>query len=156
MKIAVIGGAGVRTPLLVSGLTASDLPIDEIALYDLDLDRLAVIADLAARMLGQIGARARITRAQSVAACAASADFVFTSIRAGGIARRIADEETTQRHGIVGQETVGPAGFAMGVRNIPPMVRCARDIAEAAPRAWIVNFTNPVGMVTEAMRTVTD
>ena len=59
MKIGVIGGAGVRTPLLVSGLTASDLPIDEIALYDVDADRLTVMADIAARMLGQIGARAR-------------------------------------------------------------------------------------------------
>lgn len=156
MKISVIGGAGVRTPLLVSGLTASDLPIDEIALYDIDQDRLTVIADIAERMLKQVDARARITRSQSVADCAASADFVFTSIRAGGIARRVADEETTQRHGIVGQETVGPAGFAMAMRNIPPMVRYARDIAEAAPHAWIVNFTNPVGMVTEAMRTVTD
>jgi 6-phospho-beta-glucosidase len=156
MKIGIVGGAGVRTPLLVSGLTASDLPIDEIALYDLDDDRLTVIADIAGRMLEQIGARARITRSRSVADCAASADFVFTSIRAGGMARRIADEKTTQRHGIVGQETVGPAGFAMAMRNIPPMVRCARDIAAAAPRAWIVNFTNPVGMVTEAMRTVTD
>jgi 6-phospho-beta-glucosidase len=156
MKIGIVGGAGVRTPLLVSGLTASDLPIDEIALYDLDDDRLTAIADIAGRMLEQIGARARITRSRSVADCAASADFVFTSIRAGGMARRIADEETTQRHGIVGQETVGPAGFAMAMRNIPPMVRYARDIAAAAPRAWIVNFTNPVGMVTEAMRTVTD
>jgi len=156
MKIGVIGGAGVRTPLLVSGLTASDLPIDEIALYDVDDDRLTVVADIAARMLERIDARARITRSRSVAGCAASADFVFTSIRAGGIARRVADEETAQRHGIVGQETVGPAGFAMAMRNIPPMVRYARDIAEAAPRAWIINFTNPVGMVTEAMRTVTD
>jgi 6-phospho-beta-glucosidase len=152
MKIAVIGGGGVRTPLLVSGLTASDLPIDEIALYDIDEDRLTAIAGVAARM----AARSRVRLSQSVGDCVASADFVFTSIRAGGIARRIADEVTAQRHGIVGQETVGPAGFAMAMRNIPPMVRYAREIAAAAPRAWIVNFTNPVGMVTEAMRTVTD
>ena len=156
MRIAVIGGGGVRTPLLVSGLTASDLPIDEIALYDVDEDRLAVIADIAARMLERREAGARIIRSRSAGDCGASADFVFTSIRAGGIARRVADEETAQRHGIVGQETVGPAGFAMAMRNIPPMVRYAREIAAVAPRAWIINFTNPVGMVTEAMRTVTD
>ncbi|MBW8862696.1 MAG: hypothetical protein JF601_10070 [Acidobacteria bacterium] len=156
MKIAVIGGAGVRTPLLVSGLTASDLPIDEIALYDIDADRLTVIADIAARMLERSETRARITRSQSVRDCVASADFVFTSIRAGGTGRRIADEATTQRHGIVGQETVGPAGFAMAMRNIPPMVGYVREIAAASPPAWIINFTNPVGMVTEAMRTVTD
>jgi 6-phospho-beta-glucosidase len=81
---------------------------------------------------------------------------VFTSIRVGGIERRVHDEATAQRHGIVGQETVGPAGFAMATRTIPPMVRYAKQIAEAAPHAWIINFTNPVGMVTEAMRTVSD
>src|SRR5581483_5350028 len=143
VKIAVIGGAGVRTPLLVSGLTASDLPIDEIALYDVDQERLATIGAVAERMCEH----GRLTRCRTVAECVAWADFVFTSIRSGGIERRIADEAVSQRHGIAGQETVGPAGFAMAMRNIPPMVRYARHIADAAPRAWIVNFTNPVGMV---------
>src|SRR5205085_348288 len=139
-------------PLLVSGLTASDLPIDEIALFDIDRERLSMIGAVAERM----AARGRVSLCQSIAGCVASADFVFTSIRAGGMERRVKDEAAAQRHGIVGQETVGPAGFAMAMRNIPHMVRHAREIAAAAPRAWIVNFTNPVGMVTEAMRTVTD
>ena len=152
MKIAVIGGGGVRTPLLVSGLTSSDLPIEQIALYDLDQPRLKTIGAVAERM----AVRGRITLCESVAECVARADFVFTSIRVGGLERRIHDETTTQRHGIVGQETVGPAGFAMAMRTIPQMVRHTRQIADAAPRAWIINFTNPVGMVTEAMRTVSD
>lgn len=152
MKIAVIGGAGVRTPLLVGGLTASDLPIEQIALYDIDWPRLNAIGAVAERMAGRVP----VTLCESVAACVASADFVFTSIRVGGIDQRIHDESAAQRHGIVGQETVGPAGFAMAMRTIPHMVEYARQIAEAAPRAWIVNFTNPVGMVTEAMRTVSD
>jgi len=152
MKIAVIGGAGVRTPLLVGGLTGSDLPIDQIALYDVDRTRLAAIGAVAERM----AAKGRVTLCDSVAECVAWADVVFTSIRVGGIAQRIHDEAVAQRHGIVGQETVGPAGFAMAMRTIPPMVRYAREIAEAAPRAWIINFTNPVGIVTEAMRTVSD
>jgi 6-phospho-beta-glucosidase len=152
VKIAVIGGAGVRTPLLVGGLTASDLPIDEIALYDIDQARLAIIGDVARRM----AARGRVSLCRSVAECVTWADVVFTSIRAGGIDQRAHDEATAQRHGIVGQETVGPAGFAMAVRTIPHMVRYARQIAEAAPRAWIINFTNPVGMVTEAMRTASN
>jgi 6-phospho-beta-glucosidase len=156
MKIAVIGGAGVRTPLLVSGLTSSELPIDEIALYDLDQTRLSVIGPVAERMAGGGEWRGRVRLCRSCAEAVAWADFVFTSIRVGGIERRIRDEATAQRHGIVGQETIGPAGFAMAARTIPQMVRYARQIAEAAPRAWIVNFTNPVGMVTEAMRTVTD
>ena len=152
MKIAVIGGAGVRTPLLVGGLTQSDLPIDQIALYDTDEARLATIAAVAGRMAGRVP----VTQCASIAECVACADFVFTSIRVGGIERRIHDEAAAQRHGIVGQETVGPAGFAMAMRTIPPVVQYARQIAAAAPRAWIINFTNPVGMVTEAMRTASD
>ena len=105
---------------------------------------------------GRMAPGTRITLCESVAECVAWADFVFTSIRVGGIEQRIHDEAAAQRHGIVGQETVGPAGFAMAMRTIPPMVRYARQIADAAPRAWIVNFTNPVGMVTEAMRTASD
>jgi len=108
MKIAVIGGAGVRTPLLVGGLTGSDLPIDQIALYDVDRTRLAAIGAVAERM----AAKGRVTLCDSVAECVAWADVVFTSIRVGGIAQRIHDEAVAQRHGIVGQETVGPAGFA--------------------------------------------
>jgi len=152
MKIAVIGGGGVRTPLLVSGLTGSDLPIDEIALYDVDRERLSTIGNVAERM----SAKGRVRLCQSIAECVGSADFVFTSIRAGGNSRRAADEAVAQRHGIVGQETVGPAGLAMAMRNVPPMVRYAREISGVAPRAWIINFTNPVGIVTEAMRSATD
>ena len=152
MKIAVIGGAGVRTPLLVGGLTRSDLPIEQIALYDVDQARLATIGAVAERMAGS----GKVTLCESLAECIAWADFIFTSIRVGGVEQRVHDETTAQRHGIVGQETVGPGGFAMAIRTIPHMVRYARQIAEAAPRAWIINFTNPVGMVTEAMRTVSD
>jgi 6-phospho-beta-glucosidase len=152
MKIAVIGGAGVRTPLLVGGLTDSDLPIEQIALYDVDRPRLAAMGAVAERM----AVRGRVILCESIAECVAEADYVFTSIRVGGIEQRIHDEAAAQRHGIVGQETVGPAGFAMAMRTIPHMVRYARQIAEVTPRAWIINFTNPVGMVTEAMRTASD
>jgi 6-phospho-beta-glucosidase len=152
VKIGVIGGAGVRTPLLVGGLTESDLPIEQIALYDVDQARLPIVGMVAQRMAGKV----RVSLCRSVGECVAWADVVFTSIRVGGIEQRIHDEAIAQRHGIVGQETVGPAGFAMAMRTIPPMVEYARQIAAAAPRAWIVNFTNPVGIVTQAMRTVSD
>jgi 6-phospho-beta-glucosidase len=159
MKIAVIGGAGVRTPLLVGGLTSSDLPVTEIALYDTDPARLSIIGSVAARMAKSPRRglnSARVTLASTVADCVRDADFVFTSIRAGGIAQRVRDEATAQRHGIVGQETIGPAGFAMAARTIPQMVAYAREIARESPGAWIINFTNPVGMITEAMRTASD
>lgn len=146
MKIAIIGGAGARVPLLVNGLVQSDLPVDEVALFDIDTDRLARVAGLVAR-------RHRDLRLVTggLDACLDGADYVFTSIRAGGAAARARDEAVAMSHGIVGQETVGPAGFAMALRTIPPMVEYARAVARLAPRAWIVNFTNPVGMVTQAV-----
>jgi 6-phospho-beta-glucosidase len=151
MKIAVIGGAGVRTPLLVGGLTHSDLPLERIALYDLDQQRLEIVGRIAQQLSGR-----SVDRCASLADCISGADFVFTSIRVGGIERRVHDEMVAQRHGIAGQETVGPAGFAMAARTIPHMVRYAQEIARFAPGAWTINFTNPVGMVTEAMRTVNE
>lgn len=148
MKIAVIGGAGVRAPLLVNGLVRSDLPIFEVALHDIDQPRLETIGALAAR----VAPEARIHACRDVSSCLEGADFVFTSIRVGGIEQRATDEAVTLDHGIVGQETVGPGGFAMAMRSIPPMQAYAREIARRAPSAWVINFTNPVGMITQAMR----
>jgi 6-phospho-beta-glucosidase len=151
MKLAVIGGGGVRTPLLVNGLTQSDLPIREIALYDIDRPRLEAIA----------GVARRLARKASLELCATSADairgsdYVFTSIRVGGIEQRARDEAASLRHGVLGQETIGPAGFAMTVRTIPHLVRYAREVEALAPHAWIINFTNPVGPVTQALLTQT-
>ena len=150
MKIAVIGGAGVRTPLLVHGLTRSNLPIDEIALFDIDRPRLAAIAPLAQRL----SHKATVSRCESIADCLKQSSFVFTSIRVGGIAARARDEQIALAHGVVGQETVGPGGFAMAMRTVPPMVEYARLVEQHAPDAWIVNFTNPVGIITQAIRRV--
>lgn len=149
MRIAIIGGAGVRTPLLVAGLAASDLPIQQISLYDINQDLLSLI-----------GAVARQRSRVPVACCSildeavAGADFVFLSIRAGGIEQRARDEDTALRLGAVGQETVGPVGFAMAMRTVPHAVDYARAVTRLAPDARIVNFTNPVGIVTQAMRAV--
>lgn len=151
MKIAVIGGAGVRSPLLVNGLTQSDLPIREIALFDIDQPRLEAIA----------GVARRFARKAALTTCATSADairgaaFVFTSIRVGGIEQRAHDEAASLQHGVIGQETIGPAGFAMAVRTIPHLVSYAREIEQLAPDAWMINFTNPVGPVTQALLTQT-
>lgn len=147
LKIAIIGGAGVRVPLLAGGLSRSDLGIAEIALYDIDQDRLRVVADLASQMSSGL----RITTAATPEPTIDGADFVITSIRVGGILQRAQDEATAIAHGIVGQETVGPAGFAMAVRSIPSMIDYGRLIARLAPRAWMINFTNPVSIITQAI-----
>ena len=151
MKIGIIGGAGVRTPLLINGITAASLPIDEIVLYDVDRARLDLIGSLARRRAGN----ARLILAHTVADCIQGASFVFISIRVGGIDGRARDEQTAMAHGIVGQETIGPGGFAMALRTVPEVVRYAEEIAERAPHAWIINFTNPVGIVTQAVQTAT-
>jgi 6-phospho-beta-glucosidase len=145
VKIAVIGGGGVRTPLLVGGLMRSDLPIEEIALFDTDQERLATIGALAAEVAPAV--RSYI----DVPGCVAGAAFVLLSIRVGGIAARARDEAIATAHGIAGQETVGAGGFAMAMRTIPHAVDYARIIEREAPGAWIVSFTNPVGIVTQAM-----
>lgn len=151
MKVAVIGGAGVRTPLLVNGLTQSDLPVREIALFDVDQPRLQAIAGVA-RSLARSAA---ITTCTTSADAIRGADYVFTSIRVGGIEQRARDEATSLRHGVLGQETIGPAGFAMAVRTIPHLVAYAREVEALAPDAWVINFTNPVGPVTQALLTQT-
>lgn len=151
MKLAVVGGASVRTPLLVRGLCGSDLPIGEVALYDTDQERLPVIAGLAREYAGA----AVVTPCATLAAAVEGADFVFTSIRVGGIEARARDEAAAVARGLVGQETVGAAGFALAMRNIPPLIACAREVERRAPGAWMVNFSNPVGIVTQALRNET-
>jgi len=151
MKITIIGGAGVRVPLLVNGLMQSDLPIADITLFDLDLERQNVIGRLTTRFAGGARVRASTDLAEAVA----GADYVFISIRVGGIQGRARDEAIALAHGLVGQETIGPGGFAMAVRTIPAVVSYATEVARRAPHAWIVNFTNPVGIVTQAVRQAT-
>lgn len=147
MKLTVMGGAGVRVPLLINGLAHADLGIEEFALYDPDTARLEVIGALAARRSG----KARVTTHAAVAPAIDGARFVITSIRVGGIEARIHDEQAALALGLVGQETVGPGGFAMAVRTIPALAACARDVRVRAPDAWIINFTNPAGLVTQAL-----
>jgi 6-phospho-beta-glucosidase len=152
VKLAIIGGGGVRVPLLVNGLIARGLPFDRVALFDIDHERLATMAHLArARLNGPA-----LTTHDELRPCVDGADFVVTSIRVGGLTAREHDETTALAHGIVGQETVGPAGFAMAVRTIPVIADYARQIARFAPGAWVINFTNPVGIVTQAMHRAAD
>ena len=152
MKLAIIGGGGVRVPLLVNGLVSRGLPIADIALYDVDRRRMQAMAQLASARLSTT----RLTAHDTLAPCLDAADFVVTSIRVGGLAARAHDEAAALAHGIVGQETVGPAGFAMAVRTIPVLSAYAREIARHAPHAWVINFSNPVGIITQAMRRAAD
>jgi 6-phospho-beta-glucosidase len=156
MKVAIIGGAGVRVPLLVRGLVDAALGIREIALFDIDGPRQQVIADLSRRAAGVAPAGAIISVHDRPEPCVDGARFVITSIRVGGSGRRARDEATAMAHGVVAQETVGAVGFAMAVRTIPAMVEYGRIVARLAPSAWMVTFTNPVSVVTQAVVRGTD
>ena len=152
MKLAIIGGAGVRVPLLVNGLVTRGLPITHVALFDIDAPRLTTITKLTRMRAPEIP----ISMHDDVVECVTGADFIVTSIRVGGLASRQHDESVALAHGLVGQETIGPGGFAMAVRTIPVLTAYAKQIARHAPEAWVINFTNPVGIVSQAIRRVGD
>lgn len=153
MKITLIGAAGVRTPLLVHGLAGAgqNLKVHELALWDIDRERLAVMGRVAEAMGRQSGLTARLKVFSDLDRALEGADFVITSIRVGGIDARVKDETIALAHGLVGQETVGAGGFACAMRNLPAMLEYARLIERIAPSATIINFTNPVGIISQGI-----
>jgi 6-phospho-beta-glucosidase len=147
MRIAVIGAGSTYTPELVSGLD-----VDELALHDIDGPRLEVVGGLAQRMLDHRGARARLELTGDLDRALDGADFVLVQIRVGGQTARLRDETIPLACGCIGQETTGAGGFAKALRTVPVVLEIAERARElAAPGAWIVDFTNPVGIVTRAL-----
>ncbi|MBS2039049.1 6-phospho-beta-glucosidase [bacterium] len=147
MKISILGAGAMRTPLLLHGLLRSDLPITRVDLYDLDQDRLARLFPVMQAVAGQT----ELVNAPEARSAIQDCSFVLASIRVGGMAARAHDEKVALDHGILGQETVGPAGFAKGLRTVPPLVDYARLVQQVAPEAYLINFSNPVGIVTQAV-----
>jgi 6-phospho-beta-glucosidase len=154
LKIAVIGGGSTYTPELVQGLAdrAASLPVDELILHDIDGDRLAIVGGLAQRILDRQGWPGRLISTTDRDVAIADASFVLVQLRVGGQAARFTDETLPHRFGCIGQETTGPGGFAKALRTVPVVLDLADDVARrGAPDAWIVDFTNPVGIVTQAL-----
>ena len=154
LKIAVVGGGSTYTPELVEGLaTRSDrLPVDELVLFDIDQERLEVVGGLAGRMLARAGWGGRLQRTGRREEAVDGADFVVVQLRVGGQAMRLVDETLPLEFGCVGQETTGPGGFAKALRTVPVVLELAEETARrGAPGAWFVDFTNPVGIVTQAL-----
>jgi 6-phospho-beta-glucosidase len=171
MKLAILGGGGFRTPLVYGALADGDSGVTEVALYDTDAARLDVVAHVlaaapvevypwvegaeSARPLGYTSTeKPGVTTTTELDVALDGADFVFSAIRVGGLAARVQDERVALEHGLLGQETTGPGGIAYGLRTIPVARRVAERVRAVAPDAWVINFTNPAGMVTEAMRAV--
>lgn len=157
-KAAFIGGGGVRTPLVVFGIneSARSLCIDEVVLYDPDFERARMMGSLGRAVVQREGGSLRVLEAATLQEAVEGADFVLSSIRVGGIAGRTNDERIAIEHGYPGQETTGPAGMAMALRTVPIAVEQARAVARLAPKAWLINFTNPAGLITQAVLHHTD
>jgi 6-phospho-beta-glucosidase len=154
LKIAVVGGGSTYTPELVEGLATREdrLPVDELVLFDVDPERLDVVGGLAGRMLARAGWGGRLVRTGRREEAVDGADFVVVQLRVGGQAMRLVDETLPLEFGCVGQETTGPGGFAKALRTVPVVLDLAEETARrGAPGAWFVDFTNPVGIVTQAL-----
>src|SRR5919197_420545 len=154
LKIAVVGGGSTYTPELVQGFAARQdrLPVDELALHDVDAERLEVVGGLSRRMLDRSGWDGRLLLAGGREQALDGADFVVVQLRVGGQAMRLADETVPLEFGCIGQETTGPGGFAKALRTVPVVLELAEEAERrAAPGAWLVDFTNPVGIVTQAL-----
>ena len=153
MKVTVIGGGSTYTPELTDGFIkrAGELAVDTIVLMDIDEKRLEIVGGLAKRMMRKAGLPTKIVLTTDRREAMEGADFVISSIRVGLMEGRILDERIPLKYGVVGQETTGPGGFAMALRTIPVMLDYAKDIVKWSPNAWLINFTNPSGIITEAV-----
>src|SRR6478672_12028270 len=150
MKIAVVGGGSTYTPELVSGLTRLD--VDEFVLQDIDPGRREVVGGMARRMLARQGYAGGLEVTGDLDQAVADADYVLIQIRVGGQETRLRDETAPLACGCIGQETTGAGGFAKAMRTVPVILEIAERVrALASPDAWIVDFTNPVGIVTRTL-----
>ncbi|MET1072672.1 MAG: 6-phospho-beta-glucosidase [Umezawaea sp.] len=153
MRLVILGGGGFRVPLVHRALLADRTPgrVTELVLHDLDAKRLDAIGRVLAERSRGVPDAPVVTATTDLDEALRGADFVFSAIRVGGLEGRATDERIAREQGVLGQETVGAGGIAYALRTVPVAVDIARRIAAIAPRAWVINFTNPAGVVTEAM-----
>jgi 6-phospho-beta-glucosidase len=154
VKLAVIGGGSTYTPELVEGFArrADQLQVEELVLQDPSADRLRVVGGLAGRILDRQGFAGRLRTTSDLSDAVDGAAAVLIQLRVGGQQTRLVDETLPNRFGIIGQETTGPGGFAKALRTVPVVLAIAEEVRKRAePDAWIVDFTNPVGIMTRAL-----
>jgi 6-phospho-beta-glucosidase len=153
MKITIFGGGGVRTPLIIYGLAQArrELGVEELCLCDPDLQRTESIARIGREIVRRLDGGFAVRVQPDAEAAADRASFVLNSIRVGGMERRARDERIAIEHGLAGQETTGPGGAAMALRSLPVSLAYARLVERVAPGAWFINFSNPAGLMTQAL-----
>ena len=155
LKVVTVGGGSGYTPELIDGFIRrhDELPVSEYWLVDIEAgeEKLAVVGALAQRMVKKAGIDMTVHLTTNLQEALAGADFVTTQIRVGQLAARIQDERIPLRYGVLGQETTGPGGFMKAQRTIPVLLDLCRNMETLCPNAWLINFTNPAGIVTEAI-----
>ncbi|BCB90519.1 hypothetical protein Psuf_078320 [Phytohabitans suffuscus] len=153
MRLTILGGGGFRVPLVHQALLGDHRPgrVTDVVLHDVAADRLAAIRRVLAEQAEGAADPPRVSATTGLDEALRGADFVFSAMRVGGMAGRAADERIALDEGVLGQETVGAGGVSYALRTLPVAIHVARRVAALAPRAWVINFTNPAGTVTEAM-----
>lgn len=153
VKVAVIGGGSTYTPELIEGFIAHEKELGgaKIFLHDIDEKRLFVVGRFAQRMTEASAKKTNITLTQNLREALTKAHFVITQFRVGGMKARYQDEMLGRKHGVVGQETTGAGGFSKALRTIPVILYICRVMEKVCPNAWLLNFTNPSGLITEAV-----
>ncbi|MFI2203429.1 6-phospho-beta-glucosidase [Streptomyces sp. NPDC020192] len=153
MKLTILGGGGFRVPLVYGALLTDrgEGRVTEVVLHDLDDGRLRAVARVLADQASTVDDAPTVTATTDLDEALRGADFIFSAIRVGGLEGRADDERVALAQGVLGQETVGAGGIAYGLRTVPVAVDIAQRVARLAPDAWVINFTNPAGLVTEAM-----
>ncbi len=154
MKLALVGGGGVRAPLFVASALrrAERVGLEEVCLMDVDGEKLQIFGTLCQEVARRAESDVRITMTTDPREALEGARHVVTTIRVGGEQGRVLDERIALRHSVLGQETTGPGGFAMALRSIPAVLRYAEMLEQVSPGAWLYSFTNPAGLVTQALR----
>ncbi|GGN81728.1 6-phospho-beta-glucosidase [Actinoplanes lobatus] len=155
MRLTILGGGGFRVPLVHRALLADreQTGITELVLHDVDAGRLDAIGRVLTAQARGVPGAPRLITTTDLDTAVTRADFVFCAVRVGGLRGRVTDERVALEAGVLGQETVGAGGISYGLRTVPEARRIAARIARLAPAAWTINFTNPAGLVTEAMAT---
>ena len=155
IKLVVIGGGSSYTPEIIEGIIKrhDSFPVSEIVLVDIEegKEKLDIIGNLSLRMIEKAKKNIKLSWTLNRKKALENADFVSTQIRVGGLAARELDERIPLSHGFIGQETNGAGGIFKAFRTIPVLMEIAEEMSFICPNAWMINFTNPAGMVTEAL-----
>ncbi|MFD2614115.1 6-phospho-beta-glucosidase [Paenibacillus gansuensis] len=153
LKIAIIGAGSTYTPELIEGMIKRKdvLPISELVLMDIDERKLSIVGNLSERMIEAAGLSCRVVKTDNLDTALTDADFVLAQMRVGKLPARVLDETIPLKYNLIGQETCGIGGFFKAMRTIPVMLQIAKRMEELCPNAWLINFSNPAGIITEAL-----